>query len=102
PDSTEIDRVEWDGGPAFPDPNGASMALQSPFVDNNLAASWCTAVTPILGGDLGTPGAANDCVPPPSFDLKVTEIWVGQDGTDITGDWFEITNFGEVAWTAAE
>jgi len=25
--SVEIDRVEYDGGPGFPDPNGASMAL---------------------------------------------------------------------------
>ncbi|MFO7543982.1 MAG: lamin tail domain-containing protein, partial [Trueperaceae bacterium] len=24
----EVDRVEWDGGPSFPDPNGASMALE--------------------------------------------------------------------------
>ena len=25
--ANEIDRVEWDGGPAFPDPTGASMSL---------------------------------------------------------------------------
>ncbi|MFK7868065.1 MAG: ExeM/NucH family extracellular endonuclease [Roseobacter sp.] len=32
-------------------------------------------------------------------DLQVTEIWPGQEGRDITGDWFEITNLGEAAWT---
>lgn len=32
-------------------------------------------------------------------DLQITEIWSGQDGTDLTADWFEITNFGSVSWT---
>ena len=36
-----------------------------------------------------------------AFDLQITEIWFGQDGTDLTGDWFEITNTGTGAWTAA-
>ncbi|MDX2287651.1 MAG: choice-of-anchor I family protein [Hyphomicrobiaceae bacterium] len=35
-----------------------------------------------------------------SFDLQVTEIWPGQAGSDVTADWFEITNFGNVAWSA--
>ncbi|MCD1617520.1 ExeM/NucH family extracellular endonuclease [Salipiger marinus] len=30
--------------------------------------------------------------------LTITEAWVGQDGTDLTGDWFEITNTGDVAY----
>ena len=30
-----IDEVAYDGGPAFPDPNGASMALLDPVLDNN-------------------------------------------------------------------
>jgi len=30
-------------------------------MDNNVGANWCTASTPFGGGDLGTPGAANDC-----------------------------------------
>lgn len=32
-------------------------------------------------------------------DLQITEIWSGQDGTDVTADWFEITNFGSTSWT---
>ncbi|NNK38689.1 MAG: lamin tail domain-containing protein, partial [Xanthomonadales bacterium] len=49
----EVDRVEWDGGPAFPDPTGASMALKDPALDNNVGANWCTASTPFSAGDLG-------------------------------------------------
>jgi predicted extracellular nuclease len=57
----EIDRVEWDDGATFPDPTGASMALKDPALDNNDGTNWCTAVTAFGGGDLGTPGLANDC-----------------------------------------
>ena len=64
---TEADRVEWDGGPAFPDPTGASMSLDDPTSDNNVGANWCTAITPFGDGDLGTPGAANDCPTIPPF-----------------------------------
>ena len=65
--SNEIDRVEWDNGATFPDPNGASMALADPASDNNVGANWCTASTAYGDGDKGTPGAANDCdaVAPP-------------------------------------
>jgi predicted extracellular nuclease len=59
----EIDRVEYDGGTNFPDPNGASMSLKDPTLDNNLGENWCTASTPFGDGDLGTPGAENDCLP---------------------------------------
>jgi len=37
-----------------------------------------------------------------AFDLQVTEIWQGNSGDpDMTEDWFEVTNFGDTAWTAA-
>jgi len=39
--ATEIDRVEWDNGATFPDPNGASMSLRNPTLDNNVGANWC-------------------------------------------------------------
>ena len=32
-DQLEIDRVNYDGGPNFPDPNGASMSLDPDFFD---------------------------------------------------------------------
>ena len=36
----------------------------------------------------------------PTFDLQITEMWHGQDGADLTEDWFEITNNGSAAWVA--
>ncbi|SDZ75599.1 ExeM/NucH family extracellular endonuclease [Rubrimonas cliftonensis] len=41
--------------------------------------------------------------PAPTFDLQVTEMWPGNDpGNNLTSDWFEVTNFGDAAWTAAD
>lgn len=49
-------------------------------------------------------------VPPASFDvapdapalpeIQITEIWPGQSGSDVTEDWFEIKNTGDVAYDA--
>ena len=61
--SNEVDRVEYDGGPQFPDPTGASMALIDPALDNNLGENWCESTMTFGAGDSGTPGAANDCEP---------------------------------------
>jgi hypothetical protein len=33
--------------------------------------------------------------------LRITEIWSGQDGSDLTVDWFELTNIGNMPWVAA-
>lgn len=76
----EIDRVEWDGGPAFPDPTGASMALLDPALDNNVGANWITSTTAYGDGDLGTPGALNFAAvsqpdPPVSMGLPDT-LWL--------------------------
>jgi predicted extracellular nuclease len=91
----EIDRVEYDGGPNFPDPTGASMALIDPALDNNVGANWCTSVTPLPGGDLGTPGAANDCPPPPLPDIVINEIMNDPSVvSDSVGEWFELYNAG--------
>jgi len=36
------------------------------------------------------------------FNLQITEIWPGNDpGNNLTEDWFEVTNIGSSAWTAA-
>ncbi len=34
------------------------------------------------------------------FNLQISEIWPGQEGTDVTADWFEIVNNGTVAWVS--
>ncbi|MCH8010807.1 MAG: VCBS repeat-containing protein [Candidatus Marinimicrobia bacterium] len=55
----EVDRVEYDGGPVFPDPTGASMALLDPESDNSIGSNWTVSATPYGAGDLGTPGLPN-------------------------------------------
>ncbi len=44
-ESVEIDRIEWDGGPNWPDPTGASMTyIGFASEDNNVGSKWITAV----------------------------------------------------------
>ncbi len=67
--STEIDRVEWDGGPTFPDPDGASMSLDDGATTatmNDTGSNWCEAplyLAPYDGVDRATPGEANPTCP---------------------------------------
>jgi predicted extracellular nuclease len=94
---TEVDRVEWDGGPTFPDPTGASMSLIDPALDNNIGANWCEASTPYGDGDLGTPGSANDCTADVPV-LVINEIIQNPAAvSDASGEWFEIHNPTAVA-----
>lgn len=60
---TEVDRVNYDNGATFPDPNGAAMQLSrnALFLDNNDGSNWCQATLPnAAGGDAGSPGAENE------------------------------------------
>ncbi|MCP4306183.1 MAG: lamin tail domain-containing protein [bacterium] len=87
----EIDRVVWDNGATFPDPNGASMSLSNIDADNAIGSNWCTATTVFGDGDLGTPGRTNSCATAPP--LQVTEIMQNPNAvSDVRGDWFEIHN----------
>lgn len=56
-----LDEIRWDNGVTFPDPQGASMALEpgADAVANDAGSAWCEGATPYGDGDLGTPGAAN-------------------------------------------
>ena len=54
-----IDSVSYDGGPTFPDPNGASMALVHPDSNNTVGTNWQESTTAYGDGDLGTPGLPN-------------------------------------------
>ncbi|MBN1340572.1 MAG: lamin tail domain-containing protein [Bacteroidales bacterium] len=62
PDGSEVDRVVYDNGVTFPDPNGAAMVFTgTPADDNNNGANWVTATLRELtytgaSGDLGSPG----------------------------------------------
>ncbi len=38
-----------------------------------------------------------------TYDLQITEMWPGNEpGFNLTDDWFEVTNFGDMAWTSAD
>jgi len=67
PEGLEVDRVEWDGGPLFPDPAGATMSLHPGIdaTDNDVGGNWCTSTAPTYGtnGDLGSPGSVNPSCP---------------------------------------
>lgn len=88
--NTEQDRVNWDGGPNFPDPTGASMALKATDLDNNVGSNWCTATTEYGTGspnkDRGTPGAANDCPTAPDeiFEVQGSGAESAHVGTNVT------------------
>ncbi|MFT4627254.1 MAG: hypothetical protein ACI8PZ_005936 [Myxococcota bacterium] len=59
----ELDRVVWDGGPVFPDLDGASMQVDAGAADaasNDDGGLWCSATLTYGAGDLGTPGLPND------------------------------------------
>ncbi|MCD4731013.1 MAG: lamin tail domain-containing protein, partial [Bacteroidales bacterium] len=82
PDEEEIDRVEYDGGPNWPDPNGASMIFTgSKDDDNNNHQNWDVAGIRELSyfgttyADLGSPGTngtgQNLVIPGFEVELKV-------------------------------
>ena len=84
----EIDRVEWDGGPNWPDPNGASMELTDLSADNNVGSNWTTAVSSFGDGDLGTPGGPNGAVDP-GLTVSINEFHYDNDGADV-GEFIEV------------
>ena len=62
-DGSEVDRIEWDDGATFPDPNGKSMTLDPTLLDatsNDDGGNWCSATSTYGDGDEGTPGSRND------------------------------------------
>ena len=67
---TEIDRIEYDGGPDWPDPSGESMSLEDSTTDSNVGANWCTSSTSFGAGDKGTPGSTNVCEIIPIYDVQ--------------------------------
>ena len=84
----EIDRVAYDGGPLFPDADGAASQLDPASIDpvaNDDGANWCEAVVPFGLGDRGTPGTLNPpCLP---LDTSDTAAATGDTGsTALTGD----------------
>ncbi|MBN1327793.1 MAG: lamin tail domain-containing protein, partial [Candidatus Cloacimonetes bacterium] len=85
--TTEIDRVEYDDGVTFPDPNGASIALNPYFMnyeDNDLGTNWYTSYTVYGDGDMGTPGEENP--EPPIYPEAPSSPQPADGSTDIEID----------------
>lgn len=58
-------------------------------------ATWFAAAAAVTLWLAASPAMA-------AYNLQITEIWPGNEpGSNLTEDWFEITNFGDTAWTAA-
>lgn len=66
-DGTTIDEIEYADSDGWPDRQGQSMNLDPDFrdaTDNDDADAWCPTLRKAMsGGDLGTPGAANEECP---------------------------------------
>jgi PKD repeat protein len=81
PEETEIDRVEYDGGPDFPDPSGSSMVYTGIVSDDNALSSFWIEATAIEStytgsttnkGSPGTNGVDQNLQNPYSgFDLTI-------------------------------
>lgn len=93
----QVDRVRWDNGRSFPDPNGASMSLIDPGEDNLQASNWCTATTPWAYGDLGTPGEPTWCTAPGASPIVITEVMFDPETPtgERAAEWFELANLGD-------
>ncbi len=68
PDGIQIiDSVDYDAGPNFPVPIGASMQVNPNKMSdsgNDVGLNWCWSSTEFGTGDLGTPGLSNDICGP--------------------------------------
>lgn len=96
-DGVRVDRIRWDDGLTFPDPNGASIVLADLNLDNSDGANWCTATTRWANGDFGTPGAPGGCTLDNLADLVITEIMFDPErsNSEREGEWFEVANVGD-------
>ena len=60
-----IDNIDYDGGPVWPGPTGASMSLDPAWYDttaNDDDNNWCEGSTS-YNGDLGSPNMMNPTCP---------------------------------------
>jgi len=95
-----FDGIGFQVGGASRIPNGVDTDTTADWMRNDFDGEGLvgfTEGTPVEGEAINTPNAYNKPVGPI---LNITEIWPGNgDGSNLTADWFEITNNGPVAWT---
>jgi len=73
----EVDRVEYDNGTTFPDPNGKSMELNYFGFDNNDGSNWSESTHLLPSGDYATPGASNSMLYPELYIDLLEGIFLG-------------------------
>ena len=95
-DLVQLDRVRWDNGKTFPDPDGASMSLRDPSLDNSIGANWCESTLPWLAGDRGSPGSASWCLSTGQQPIVIDEVMFDPEipASERNSEWFEVTNLG--------
>ncbi len=82
--AVEIDRLEWDGGPNWPDPTGASMTYTGlPGEDNNVGSKWITAYACEAGYATATADRGSPKTNGLFQNMITTTTWTG------TGNWSE-------------
>lgn len=99
------DSVSFDAGATFPNPEGASIALIDPLVDNDVGSNWCTTVSNAQTqygptANFGTPGGPNICPDPlpAGGSVVINEIMYNPSSiTDTNGEWIELHNPGTAA-----
>ncbi|MGY0392497.1 T9SS type A sorting domain-containing protein [Bizionia sp. KMM 8389] len=97
----DFDGGAFQVGAASRIPNGLDTDSTTDWVRNDYDGEGLDGFvgTPIEGEALNTPNSYNQLVGPI---LDITEIWPGNgDGSNLTADWFEITNNGPITWTPA-
>lgn len=94
PGNIEISRVNYDGGPNFPDSAGESMQLNPDFlneIDNDNGDNWCPSISIYGHGDLGTPGTANEtCAPECSIVFGSLDIICDSNNPGATDDTYTV------------
>jgi hypothetical protein len=94
PGDIEVSRVNYDGGPNFPDLVGKSMQLNPAFLnetDNDNGDNWCPSLSPYGDGDIGTPGLANEtCAPQCSIDFGSLDIVCDSTNPGATDDTYTV------------
>lgn len=89
-----IDRVEWDDGELYPDPSGASIALDPNYFSsslNDIPEGWCQAIVPWdTNTDFGYPNVTNQLCRP------VADIVLTTSGTLYTCTEFTLDGSGSM------
>jgi len=105
-DPSQTDPVDYQEYPDIENFDGQSYDVElSAFSEEGNANGAVTTLA--LGGDngdvpnVGSPGNGS-AILNAGYELRITELFPGQSGSDLTEDWIEVTNVGEEAWIQEE